>query len=39
MKDSDYPDPCEYCSLMYLGCKDCEELKEAAKQWAKDKTK
>ncbi len=40
--NKDYPDPCEYCPMMYLAksynCrKDCKELKEAAKQWAKDK--
>ena len=41
----DYPDPCEYCPLMYLNndlnsdCrKNCKDLKEAVKEWAKEKT-
>jgi len=38
MRDENYPDPCEYCPLVYLNnknCrKDCEELKEAMKQWS-----
>lgn len=41
MSNPDYSDPCEYCPLMYLAnksfdCrKECEELKEAAEQWAR----
>lgn len=42
MSNPDYPDPCDYCPLMYLAnkpvdCrKDCKALKEATKQWAKE---
>lgn len=42
MANEDFPDPCEYCPMSYFAnnihdCrKDCEELKEASRQWAKE---